>query len=65
MLAANFADAACHSEQHNPDLNSVGKFCLSMLPREEGINVVLTGEGSEEHFGGYPSSLTISCESPA
>jgi asparagine synthase (glutamine-hydrolysing) len=53
-LAAHFADAAYHSEQHNSDLNSVGKFCLSMLPREEGIKVVLTGEGSDEHFGGYP-----------
>lgn len=52
-LAENFADAAYHSEHHNMDLNSVGKFCLSKLPREHGFKVVLTGEGSDEHFGGY------------
>ncbi|EAQ89391.1 hypothetical protein CHGG_06010 [Chaetomium globosum CBS 148.51] len=52
-LAENFADAAYHSEHHNMDLNSVGKFCLSKLPREHGFKVVLTGEGSDEHFAGY------------
>lgn len=35
------------------DLNSVAKFALSTLPREHGIKVVLTGEGSDEHFAGY------------
>ncbi|KAK3298785.1 uncharacterized protein B0H64DRAFT_415344 [Chaetomium fimeti] len=52
-LAENFADTAYHSEHHNMDLNAVGKFCLSKLPREHGYKVVLTGEGSDEHFAGY------------
>lgn len=35
------------------DLNLVAKFALLSLPREQGLKVVLTGEGSDEHFGGY------------
>lgn len=53
-LADNFADSAYHCEHHNMDLNSVAKFVLSMVPRENGFKVVLTGEGSDEHFAGYP-----------
>ncbi|KAJ4287489.1 hypothetical protein N0V88_007588 [Collariella sp. IMI 366227] len=56
-LAENFADSAYHSEQHNVDLNSVGKFILSTLPQENGYKVVLTGEGADEHFAGYPFFL--------
>ncbi|KAL2182940.1 hypothetical protein L209DRAFT_760269 [Thermothelomyces heterothallicus CBS 203.75] len=56
-LAENFADSAYHCEHHNMDLNSVGKFGLSTLPREHGFKVVLTGEGSDEHFSGYPFFL--------
>ncbi|GME22604.1 asparagine synthase [Neofusicoccum parvum] len=36
-----------------PDLNYIGKFALSELPREVGFKVVLTGEGSDENFAGY------------
>lgn len=53
-LAENLADSVYHCEHHNLDLNSVGKFCLSTVPREHGFKVVLTGEGSDEHFAGYP-----------
>ncbi|TDZ20945.1 Amidase chyE [Colletotrichum orbiculare MAFF 240422] len=56
-LANNFADAVYHAEHHNFDLNSVGKFCLSTLPRQHGVPVVLTGEGADEHFAGYPFVL--------
>ncbi|KAK6223127.1 asparagine synthase [Colletotrichum tabaci] len=52
-LADNFADCAFHCEHHHFDLNCVGKFALSSLPNENGIKVVLTGEGADEHFGGY------------
>ena len=52
-LADDFVDAAYHNEQHHMDLNSVAKFALSSLPRQQGLKVVLTGEGSDEHFGGY------------
>ncbi|KAF6804434.1 asparagine synthase [Colletotrichum musicola] len=53
-LAANFADCAYHCEHHHFDLNCVGKFALSSLPTENGVKVVLTGEGADEHFAGYP-----------
>ncbi|KAF7186485.1 Amidase chyE [Pseudocercospora fuligena] len=55
------ADFADHFEatyalgEHNcPDLNHIGKFLLSKRVHEHGIKVVLTGEGSDEHYGGYP-----------
>ncbi|KAK3934671.1 asparagine synthase [Diplogelasinospora grovesii] len=53
-LAESFADSVYHCEHHNFDLNSVGKFVLSTVPREHGYKVVLTGEGADEHFAGYP-----------
>lgn len=53
-LAEDFADAVFHSEHHHFDLNFVAKFALSTLPREHGVKVVLTGEGADEHFAGYP-----------
>ncbi|QSS60854.1 asparagine synthase [Histoplasma capsulatum] len=52
-LAENFTDAAYHCEHHNSDLNFVAKFALSSLPQENGVKVVLTGEGADEHFAGY------------
>ena len=56
-LTKRFEDAVWHCEQHNPDLNFVGKFALSEVPREQGWKVVLTGEGADENFGGYPMYL--------
>lgn len=56
-LAARFEDATWHTEHHNPDLNFVGKFALSEVPLEAGYKVVLTGEGADEHFAGYPLYL--------
>lgn len=53
-LAKHFEDATWHCEHHNPDLNYVGKFALSELPRKHGFKVVLTGEGADENFAGYP-----------
>lgn len=43
-----------HCEHHHFDLNFVAKFALSTLPQEHGVKVVLTGEGADEHFAGYP-----------
>ncbi|KID97056.1 asparagine synthetase, partial [Metarhizium majus ARSEF 297] len=57
-LADNFAEAAYHCEHHHFDLNAVGKFCLSEFTRQHGVKAVLTGEGSDEHFCGYPSFAT-------
>lgn len=53
-LAKHFADSVYHIEHHHFDMNSVGKYALSELPRQQGIPVVLTGEGADEHFAGYP-----------
>ncbi|KAK1674124.1 asparagine synthase [Colletotrichum godetiae] len=52
-LATNFANCAYHCEHHHFDLNCVGKFALSTLPNANGVKVVLTGEGADEHFAGY------------
>lgn len=56
-LAKRFEDATWHCEHHNADLNFVGKYALSEVPREHGFKVVLTGEGADEHFAGYPVYL--------
>lgn len=56
-LAKRFEDATWHTEHHNPDLNFVGKYALSEVPQENGYKVVLTGEGADENFGGYPMYL--------
>jgi len=56
-LAKRFEDATWHCEHHNPDMNFVGKYALSEVPFENGFKVVLTGEGADENFGGYPSYL--------
>ena len=57
-LARRFEDATWHCEQHNHgDLNYVGKFALSEVVRENGYKVVLTGEGADEIFAGYPIYL--------
>ncbi|KAF2968085.1 hypothetical protein GQX73_g5508 [Xylaria multiplex] len=53
-LAEDFADAVFHCEHHHFDLNFVAKFGLSTLLHEHSIKVVLTGEGADEHFAGYP-----------
>lgn len=57
-LARRFEDATWHCEQHNHgDLNYVGKYALSEVVRESGYKVVLTGEGADENFAGYPIYL--------
>ncbi|TKA58995.1 hypothetical protein B0A55_11241 [Friedmanniomyces simplex] len=56
-MAKRFEDAVWHCEQHNPDFNFVGKFALSEVPQEAGYKVVLTGEGADEVFAGYPLYL--------
>lgn len=53
-LAERFEDATYHCEHHNHDLNFVGKYTLSEVPREYDCKVVLTGEGADEQFAGYP-----------
>ncbi|KAK2589869.1 hypothetical protein QQS21_012452 [Conoideocrella luteorostrata] len=52
-LADDFENAVYHAEHHNFDLNSVAKYTLSSLAQEHGVKVVLSGEGSDDLFGGY------------
>ena len=56
-IAARFEDATWHCEHQNPDLNYVGKYALSEVPLELGYKVVLTGEGADETYAGYPMYL--------
>lgn len=57
-LADNFEEATWHNEYPMPDLNYIGKYVLSNAPKEHGVKVVLTGEGSDEHFAGYSIFLS-------
>ncbi|KAJ5900123.1 hypothetical protein N7495_004867 [Penicillium taxi] len=52
-LVSRFEDAVWHSEVTLPDLNGMGRLALSEAVHSQGIKVVITGEGSDEHFGGY------------
>jgi asparagine synthase (glutamine-hydrolysing) len=53
-LADNLEQAVYHVEHHNQNLNFVGKFLLSRMVHAHGYRVVLTGEGADEQFAGYP-----------
>ncbi|KAL6704416.1 hypothetical protein ACN47E_008268 [Coniothyrium glycines] len=57
-FASNIEAAVWHNEAAVTDLGTVGKFMLSKLTSDEGIKVVITGEGSDEHFAGYRELLT-------
>ncbi|KAF1973463.1 hypothetical protein BU23DRAFT_554092 [Bimuria novae-zelandiae CBS 107.79] len=54
-LAKNFEDAAWFSETVMPDANGPGRLAMAAIAHKQGLKVVLTGEGSDEHFGGYSS----------
>ncbi|MEJ6480385.1 asparagine synthase (glutamine-hydrolyzing) [Nostoc punctiforme UO1] len=52
-IAENFADAIWHCEMLSINANTTAKYLLSRAARDAGYKVVLTGEGSDEIFGGY------------
>ncbi|NEN95454.1 MAG: asparagine synthase (glutamine-hydrolyzing) [Moorea sp. SIO3I7] len=52
-LIDNFADAVYQSEMLCNNTNGTAKYLLSRATRDAGYKVVLTGEGSDEIFGGY------------
>ncbi|MFN6570307.1 asparagine synthase (glutamine-hydrolyzing) [Dendronalium sp. ChiSLP03b] len=52
-IADNFADATWHCEMLCLNANTTAKYLLSRAARDAGYKVVLTGEGSDEIFGGY------------
>jgi asparagine synthase (glutamine-hydrolysing) len=53
-LADNFDDALWHNETPFFNAHGVAKYLLSREVRDAGFKVVLTGEGSDEIFAGYP-----------
>ncbi|KAL8689443.1 MAG: hypothetical protein Q9218_004892 [Villophora microphyllina] len=52
-LAANFEEAVWFDEQPHFELGFVGKHALSRLTRDSGMKTVMSGQGSDEIFGGY------------
>jgi asparagine synthase (glutamine-hydrolysing) len=54
LRADHFGDAIWHAEDPHGNGNTVAKYLLSEKVRDYGFKVVLTGEGSDEIFGGYP-----------
>ena len=52
--ADHFSDALYHAERPFANAHVVAKFLLSRAVRDDGIKVVMTGEGSDEILAGYP-----------
>ncbi|KAL8848646.1 MAG: hypothetical protein Q9221_006320 [Calogaya cf. arnoldii] len=52
-LAANFEEAVWFDEQPHFELGFVGKHVLSKLTQDSGLKTVISGQGSDEIFGGY------------
>jgi asparagine synthase (glutamine-hydrolysing) len=53
-MANHFADAIYHAERPFANAHAIAKYLLSRAVRDSGIKVVMTGEGSDEIFAGYP-----------
>ncbi|KAJ7194329.1 putative asparagine synthase [Mycena pura] len=54
LLVDFFEESIWHSEQPNATFHGAGKLLLSRAVRDAGFKVVLSGEGSDEIFAGYP-----------
>lgn len=52
-LASAFEDTIWASESPLPDLCGAGKLIVAEAVHRQGIKVVLTGEGADEHLAGY------------
>ncbi|OJJ08832.1 hypothetical protein ASPVEDRAFT_47981 [Aspergillus versicolor CBS 583.65] len=53
MIAKRFEDTIWYSEAFTADTNGMGKLAMAEVAHEAGFKVVITGEGSDEHFAGY------------
>ncbi len=53
-MADHISDAVYHAERPFANAHVVAKYLLSRAVRDSGVKVVLTGEGSDEVFAGYP-----------
>ncbi|KAF7310131.1 Asparagine synthase [Mycena indigotica] len=54
LLVEVLEDTIYHGEQPSATFHACGKTLLSRAVKKGGFKVVLTGEGSDEIFGGYP-----------
>ncbi len=55
LYGQNYIDTLWHAERTFYNTLGVAKFCMSRRVNECGYKVVITGEGSDELFGGYPA----------
>ncbi|KAJ7162406.1 putative asparagine synthase [Mycena filopes] len=53
-LVGTLEESIWHTEQPNATFHGAGKIILSRYIRSKGYKVALSGEGSDEIFGGYP-----------
>jgi asparagine synthase (glutamine-hydrolysing) len=58
LYGENYIKTLWHAERTFYNTLGVAKWCMSKRVNECGYRVVVTGEGSDELFGGYPQSLT-------
>lgn len=54
LYGENFPSVVWHTERTFYNTLSVAKWHMSRCVRDSGFKVVITGEGSDELFGGYP-----------
>ncbi len=55
LYGDNYIKTLWHAERTFYNTLGVAKFCMSQRVRECGYKTVVTGEGSDELFGGYPA----------
>lgn len=55
LYGRNYLTTLWHSERTFYNTLGVAKWCMSRRVNESGYKVVVTGEGSDELFGGYPA----------
>lgn len=55
LYGENFVTTVWHAERTFYNTLGVAKWCMSRRVRECGYKTVITGEGSDELFGGYPA----------
>jgi len=55
LYGENYITTAWHAERTFYNTLGVAKWCMSRRVRECGYKTVITGEGSDELFGGYPA----------
>ncbi|KAL3446070.1 nucleophile aminohydrolase [Aspergillus insuetus] len=53
ILAERLEKAVWYSEAFMSDINGAGKLAMAEVAHNAGFKVVITGEGSDEHFAGY------------